>query len=84
MVSVFVSFNLDETSGSEIKHSVHVKSTFTRDFFKDFIFLKGTISVIYRDSPCKDGNARLTAIPFKPLTVDRENRDENSVCISLK
>ena len=26
----------------------------------DFALLKGTASVILRDSPCKDGNARFT------------------------
>ena len=31
--------------------------------------LKGTVSVISSDPPCKDSNARFTTVPFKPLTV---------------
>ena len=35
-----------------------------------FLFskVKGTVSVISSDSSCKDGNARLTTIPSKPLS----------------
>ena len=30
--------------------------------------LQRTVSVISRDSPCKDGNARFTTVPFKALS----------------
>ena len=30
--------------------------------------LKGTVSVISSDPPCKDGNARFTTIPLKALS----------------
>ena len=40
------------------------------------------MSVISRGPPWKDGNARLTTVLFKPLTVDRESRDENS-CVHI-
>ena len=35
-----------------------------------FLFqnLKGTVSVFSSDSPCRDGNARFTTVPLKPLT----------------
>ena len=30
--------------------------------------LKGTVSVILGDPPCKDGNARFTKLPLQPLS----------------
>ena len=34
----------------------------------DKLKLKGTVSVILSDLPCKDVNAQFTTVPFKPLT----------------
>ena len=31
--------------------------------------LKGTVSVILSDPPCKEGNARFTTIPLKPNQI---------------
>ena len=33
--------------------------------------IKGTVSVILSDPPCKDGNIRFTTVLFQPLTVQR-------------
>ena len=33
-----------------------------------FCILKGTVSVILSDLLCKDGNARFTKVPLKPLS----------------
>ena len=32
-------------------------------------FLKGTVSIISSDSPCKDGNARFTTLPLIALSM---------------
>ena len=32
-------------------------------------FIKGTVSVISSDPPCKDGNSRFKTAPLKPLSV---------------
>ena len=37
--------------------------------------LKGTVSVILDDPPCKDGNARFTTIPLKPLCDQKFEKD---------
>ena len=29
-------------------------------------YIKGTVSEILSDPPCKDGNARFTSVPIKP------------------
>ena len=34
----------------------------------DFHKIKGTVSVISSDPPCKDGNARFTTVPLKALS----------------
>jgi len=34
----------------------------------DFLVLKGTVSVIFSDPPCKDDNVRLTTVTFKALS----------------
>ena len=43
---------------------------------------KGTVSVISRDPPCKEGNAPLTTVPFKPLIVHQVKK--NAVVKSLE
>ena len=30
--------------------------------------IRGTVSVIFNDPPCKDGKAQFTAVPLKPLS----------------
>jgi len=36
--------------------------------------IKGTVSVISSDPPCKDGNARYTTVPLKALSDDKCGR----------
>ena len=33
-----------------------------------WILLKGTVSIISSDPPCKDGNAQFTIVPLKPIS----------------
>ena len=35
--------------------------------------MKGTVSVITSDPPCKDGNVRFTTVPLKALFIIFEN-----------
>ena len=35
-------------------------------FIKDIDLLQGTVSVISKDPPCKDGDFRFTKVPLKP------------------
>ena len=37
-------------------------------FFVLRFILKGTVSIISSNPPCKDGNSRYTTVPFKPLS----------------
>ena len=37
-------------------------------FLNVFPFIKGTVSVISSDTPCKDGIARFPTVPLKPLS----------------
>ena len=38
--------------------------------------IKGTVSVVQSETPCKEGNnTRLTTVPLKSLTVHRVKRD---------
>ena len=36
-----------------------------------FYSFKGTLIVVLSDPPCKDGNARFTTVPLKPLSDQR-------------
>ena len=40
-------------------------------FIYNIHFIKGTVSVISSDPQCKEGNARFTTVPLKPLCVRR-------------
>ena len=44
------------------------------------MLIKGTVSVISCDSPCKEKNARFTTIPFKPWIVYRPKR---ALCFNI-
>ena len=48
---------------SDINLNLFVPSVNSRSFY-----IKGTVSVITCDPPCKDGNIRFTAIPLKALS----------------
>ena len=40
----------------------------------DKIRLNGTVSGISKDPPCKDGSARFTTVPLKPLSLQYSGR----------
>ena len=42
-----------------------VSITLTHSFTSK-ILIKGTVSVVFSEPPCKDGNARFTTLPLKP------------------
>ena len=46
--------------------------------------LKGTVSVISSDPPCKDGNARFTTVPLEAFLIKYDYESDINVFLSLK
>ena len=55
-------------------------SSFLKSFFLGLYVIKGAVSIISSDPPCKEGNARFTTVPLKPWCVRWIQR---YVCVNL-
>ena len=70
------------SAGSMAPTSLIIK-TFNKKMFLSSKLFKGTVSVISNVPPCKDGNARLTSVPLKPLYNQKSRKLTRKVLISV-
>ena len=61
-ISILVTISLNKNDMRKLTTDCKPKT------FVSYSMVKGIVSVISRDSLCKDGNARFTTIPLKALS----------------
>ena len=59
---------LIEEAGSSMEIFAWFKNSKFKNSIKVCSQVKGTVSVIASDPPCKDGNVRFTTVPWKALS----------------